>query len=128
MKLHKVKSTRANNFSDDIAKIIDLWQESIMSNENYTGNWYGVYHEYESDFKGDYTLSICNEDISSNKDNIIIDDKQKYETFEVKSRDDLPKVWQKIWDLELKGQLKRAYTIDYEKYSKNNITIHIALK
>ncbi len=128
MKLHKVKSIRANNFSDDIAKIIDLWQESIMNNENYTGNWYGVYHEYESDFKGDYTLSICNEDISSNKDNIVIDDKQKYETFEVKSRDDLPKVWQKIWDLELKGQLKRAYTIDYEKYSQDSITIHIALK
>jgi len=128
MKVYEIKSIKTNNFNDDVVKIMNLWQEVLMNYEDYDGNWYGIYHEYESNFKGDYTLSICNEGISNSEEEIIIDKDNKYKIFEVSSNNDISKVWQEIWDLEEKGLLKRAYTIDYEKYSKDEITIHIALK
>jgi len=128
MKVHEVKSIKTNNFNDDVTKIMDLWQEVMINYKDYTGNWYGIYHEFDSDFKGDYTLSICNDNISSSEKEIVIDDDKKYKIFEVDSDNDISTVWQKIWDLEEKGLLKRNYVIDYEKYSNGEITIHIGLK
>jgi predicted transcriptional regulator YdeE len=37
--------------------------------------------------------------------------------------------WRKIWELEEEGRLKRAYTVDYEKYASNGeIEIHIVIR
>ena len=128
MKVYKEKSIRTNNFNNDPKKIIDLWQEVMTKFPEYKGDWYGVYHEYESDFKGNYTLTICTDTDIANTNEIIPIESNNYKTFEVTSSYELAYVWQKIWDLEIKESLNRAYTIDYEKYSNYEITIHIALK
>lgn len=67
MKLTIISSVRTNNFNDDrlVEKIAGLWKEaSIHLTQDQI--IYGVYHNYESDYKGDYTLSIAIEDSQGN--------------------------------------------------------------
>lgn len=64
MKLSIINSMRTNNFNDEriMQKITELWKEAserLTKNESIT---YGVYYEYESDYKGDYSLSVAIED------------------------------------------------------------------
>ena len=37
-------------------KITEMWKEASNRLTNYENNIYGVYHEYESNYKGDYLL------------------------------------------------------------------------
>ena len=127
MEVYKVRSIRTNNFNNDPKEILDLWQVVMIKYHDYKGNWYGVYHEYDTDFKGDYTLTICSDSDIAHTKKIVIDT-NNYKIFDVKSIEKIGNVWQKIWDLEIKESINRAYTIDYEKYSKGDITINIALK
>ena len=63
MKLYVVNSIRTNNFNDDqmIVKIKKMWEDSLRKIMHDQTIVYGVYYEYESDYKGDYSLSDCNE-------------------------------------------------------------------
>ena len=88
-----------------------------------------VVSEYESDYKGDYTLFIGADNINSHKEIII--EEENYQIFSVEgsSSDGIVKTWQKIWEMEEKGLLNRAYTVDYEKYYPDGkVEIFIALK
>jgi len=132
MKLTTINSIRTNNFSDDrvMQKITELWKDASNRLAKYESITYGVYHEYESDYKGDYSLSIAIED-NGEKPVIEIPDHVKYEIFKVDTGEEqgIFNTWSKIWDQEESGTLKRAYSYDYEKYYPNGeIEIHIAIK
>lgn len=132
MNLTIIKSVRTNNFKDEniMQKISEMWKEasSILRNQNEVK--YGLYYDYESDYKGDYTLSVAIES-SDNDSTIKIPNTTKYEIFEVDTLDELGilNAWREIWDLEEKGDLERDYSFDFEKYYPNGqIEIHIATK
>ncbi|MFD1737935.1 GyrI-like domain-containing protein [Bacillus salitolerans] len=127
-----VNSVRTNNFKDELImqKIIGLWNEasSVLDNRNVIT--YGVYHDYESDYKGDYTVSVAIES-NDHESSIQITDESSYEIFIVDQADEhgVINTWKEIWNREESGSLRRAYTYDFEKYCPNGkIEIHIAVK
>ncbi|MDV2686414.1 effector binding domain-containing protein [Alkalihalophilus lindianensis] len=132
MNLTIIKSVRTNNFEDEaiMQKITEMWKEASSALLNQDEVTYGLYHEYESDYKGDYTVSVAVES-SNNVNTIKIPNISKYEIFKVDSLDEngILNTWKQIWEREEKGDLKRAYSFDFEKYNPNGqIEIHIATK
>lgn len=132
MKLTIIKSVRTNNFKDEaiMQKISEMWKEasSILSDQHEVK--YGLYYDYESNYKGDYTLSAAIES-GDNDSTVNIPNTTKYEIFEVDTLDDfgILNAWREIWGREEKGDLERAYSFDFEKYYPNGqIEIHIAVK
>ena len=64
MFLNILASIRTNNFQDEhcVEKIQALWQEQEGAVKEAFAKGepvYAVYHDYASDYKGDYSLSIC---------------------------------------------------------------------
>jgi predicted transcriptional regulator YdeE len=114
-----------------VDKIQRIWREASIHFPQKKVATYGVYHKYSSNYKGDYTLSIAIADDSDNKETTLtIPDDTKYKQFQVDLKDELGVIntWKKIWELEEKGELKRAYTYDFEKYNPNGeIEIFIAI-
>ncbi|WP_090865806.1 GyrI-like domain-containing protein [Oceanobacillus limi] len=131
MKLNILNSVRTNNFNDEqlIQKITGLWEEASKHLTDSETTTFGVYHEYESDYKGDYTLSIAIEE--NNGEGLLeISDKAKYEIFNVDTTKEhgVVRTWKKIWEREDAGTLNRAYTYDFEKYLPGGqVEIHIAV-
>ncbi|WP_270445809.1 effector binding domain-containing protein [Fusobacterium varium] len=123
---------RLNNFKyPDIAeKIQKLWYDtSVKIPKDKELNKYAVYSEYESDYKGDYTLFIGVDKIDSHKEIIIEEENYKIFSVDISSPHGIIMAWQKIWEMEEQGLLNRAYTVDYEKYYPDGkIEIFIALK
>lgn len=123
---------RLNNFKyPDIAeKIQKLWYDtSVKIPKDKELNKYAVYSEYESDYKGDYTLFIGVDKIDSHKEIIIKEENYKIFSVDTSSPHGIIMAWQKIWEMEEQGLLNRAYTVDYEKYYPDGkIEIFIALK
>ena len=131
IKLSIINSIQTNNFKDVrlLKKISALWEEARehLTEEEIT---YGLYHEYESDYKGDYTLSVATEVDAD--ETIEIPQEEKYLIFKVdasQGEQGIFTTWRTIWRQEDEGEIERAYTIDYEKYYPNGeIEIHIAIK
>ncbi|MGX4685435.1 effector binding domain-containing protein [Vagococcus sp. JNUCC 83] len=135
MNLSIVESIRTNNFNDKNieTKMTNLWKCAIEKIQKIDTTIYAIYHDYQSDFRGDYTCSICirNEYEENNSNNINILDNTKYRMFKVDSSVDnsIFNTWKLIWEQEEKGLLNRSYTYDYEKYySQDNIEIYIAIQ
>jgi|SRR5690625_1291875 len=131
MKLAIVDKIRTNNFTDEhvMRKLTDMWKsvQPTLSTYDYV---YGLYYEYESDYKGDYTLAIAVKSKEENESSISIIPDTKYEVFEVNTDDEqgIFNTWNDIWKKEEEGLLKRAYTFDFEKYySDGKIEIYIAV-
>ncbi|WP_026560584.1 effector binding domain-containing protein [Bacillus sp. J37] len=132
MRLKMINSIKTNNFSDNLLmeKITGLWKEASHHLPDQDMNIYGVYHDYESDYKGDYRLSIAIEDSKSDP-SLEIPDHEKYEIFKVDAEDEqgIINTWKMIWERENSGGLKRAYTYDFEKYAPDGeVKIYIAIK
>ncbi|BDH61682.1 AraC family transcriptional regulator [Lysinibacillus sp. PLM2] len=131
MNLTILNSIRTNNFNDQniMQKISKMWSEASNFLSSQDKVLYGLYYNYESDYKGDYTLSVAIEDIENESSiNIPI---TPYKIFKVESSDEfgILNTWKEIWNLEEKGILERAYSFDFEKYDHNGqIEIHIAIK
>jgi predicted transcriptional regulator YdeE len=132
MNLTIIKSVRTNNFKDEaiMQKISEMWKEasSILGNQDEVK--YGLYYDYESDYKGDYTLSVAIKS-GDNDSTVKIPETTKYQIFEVDTLDELGilNAWREIWDREEKGDLERSYSFDFEKYYPNGqVEIHIAVK
>lgn len=124
MFLKKIASIRTNNFQDpEVAtKISQLWQQQEeLVEEIFAAGLpvYAVYHDYASDYKGDYSLSICHlaEEDEADFDTSDYD----YEVFETSGSkgEDIYQTWQIIWQAEEVGQLTRSYRLDFEKYENN---------
>lgn len=113
-----------------LGKIKTLWGEATRKLESHQNSVYGVYYDYESDYKADHSLSVAIEDNNGNTF-IEIPSNEIYEVFKVDTTDEqgIIKAWSKIWEQEEAGSLKRAYSYDFEKYNPNGeIEIHIAIK
>ncbi|WP_078555670.1 GyrI-like domain-containing protein [Bacillus alkalicellulosilyticus] len=131
MKLTIINSVRTNNFNDNLVmqKITGLWEDAYKRITTPDSIIYGVYHNYESNYQGDYTLSIAIED-SKDEPSIEIPDSAKYKIFNVDTKDEqgIINTWKEIWNLEQSGTLKRAYSFDFEKYyPTGKIEIYIAI-
>lgn len=131
MKVAVVGSIRTNNFQDEqlVQKITNLWKEASDRLTNEEKSTYGVYHNYESNYKGDYSLSIAAED-TNGESFLELPSNEKYKVFKVDVTEEngVIHTWQEIWAQEEAGALKRAYTYDFEKYEPNGeIEIHIAI-
>lgn len=132
MNLYIINSIRTNNFNDDsmMEKINTLWKEAYAGMDDHEGNVYGVYHSYDSNYKGDYTLSVATEDAVGSHVLTFAED-AAYKVFKVNSSDEqgVVKAWMNIWEQEEAGLLQRAYSFDYEKYAPNGeVEIYIALR
>ncbi len=132
LELTIINSVRTNNFKDKaiMQKIDDMWKDAGSALKNHKEVTYGLYYDYESDYKGDYTLSVAIES-NNNASTIKIPSINKYEIFEVDTSDNFGifNTWKEIWEREEKRDLARAYTFDFEKYYPNGqMEIHIAVK
>ncbi|MDQ0217905.1 putative transcriptional regulator YdeE [Peribacillus cavernae] len=110
-------------------KIKTMWEKASRSLTQHQNSIYGVYYDYETDYKGNYSLGVGIEDNGTSF--IEIPNTEHYKIFSVDTTDEqgILKAWSRIWSLEEAGTLKRAYTFDYEKYYPNGeIEIYIAIK
>ncbi len=64
MMLYIIDSIRTNNFHGEqmMGKIRTLWENASRKLEHHQNNVYGIYYDYESDYRGDYLLSIAIEE------------------------------------------------------------------
>ncbi|MDR2616696.1 MAG: GyrI-like domain-containing protein [Endomicrobium sp.] len=112
-KFYVVDCIRTNNFSDNLVvqKIGNLWQKVSIKIPNGVKK-YGIYHDYKSDFKEDYTLSVATDIETSNKK---LEFAGKYQIFDVNMNIENPiiKAWKQIWSM----QINRTYTFDFEQYN-----------
>lgn len=131
MKLYVVNSMRTNNFNDEqmMENFKNVWNKAHRKLGQHQNSIYGVYHDYESNYTGDYSFSVAIED-HCGKSFIEIPKNGKYEVFKVDTTDEkgIMTTWSKIWKQEEAGVLQRAYSYDFEKYSPDGkIEIHIAV-
>ena len=123
-----IGETRTNNFSDKelFEKIGSLWSKA---NDHHIENdlKQEIYHQYESNYRGDYTLAIATEAPLSNEKLVIPD--QEYAVFEcLQDEHSLGETWKKIWQLQEEKKLNRKYSLDFEKYYPDGkVEIHIAI-
>lgn len=133
MNIYEIGSVRTNNLAADMGeKIGGLWQQ-VVAEIGPTAPIYGVYHDYETNYLGDYTLSLAVE--SSETGRKIILDEGNYQIFPVEltpddpSRNNVAETWQRIWALEQAGNLHRRYEKDYEKYEQDgSVAIYISIE
>jgi predicted transcriptional regulator YdeE len=123
-KLYIINSVETNNFNDSqiMQKIGGLWQKVAKLPNNITK--YGVYHNYESDFKGNYVFSVA---IESNNESAPLEIDGDYMVFNVDTNAETPivKAWKEIWSMSI----NRSYTFDFEQYNPDGtIQIYIAVK
>lgn len=120
MKLKIVNSKRTNNFKDAECqnKIMSLWQENSDFIEEAMKQSMVVaciYHDYESDYTGDYSVSLgIQSDNSTDFDTALY----QWKTYPVNTQDELGvvKTWNQIWDDEKNQLIDRVYDFDYEEY------------
>ncbi len=133
-------STTTNNENEsnpETAKILQLWQDyeekNILGatfNKSKNFYMYGVYSDYESDVNGNFKVTVAVE-VTKPKNAMVIK-KQRYLVF--KKTGELPEIvldcWKDIWEyFENDAKYERAYTIDFEKYSKETeIEIYVSIK
>lgn len=107
-----------------IEKIPQLWaaQQSLPETV------YAVYDRYQSDYSGEYDFSIAVETPTENGlPAIEIEDLVLYEKF-ITDREHIAQTWQHIWQRSQQGLIKRAYTVDFEKYYPDGkVEIYIAI-
>lgn len=134
-----VRTTNANEVNQETAKIGGLWKqfyEEIAPNLKSGAKIFGVYHNYESDASGEFSVLAGADGINESSTNSI--EKVsilsgKYLLFEAKG--EMPQVvidtWVKIWNYFLPddSDYQRAYSTDFELYkSQTKIEIYIAVK
>ncbi|WP_285119973.1 transcriptional regulator, partial [Lactococcus petauri] len=123
MKFNIINAIRTNNFNDpDIQnKLISSWNDNQnLVKEAFTmgKTVFGVYHEYESNYKGDYSFSIGIEDFLKGKYDCSSYAWKKYE-IDTSDKLGILNTWKIIWDAEEKGNLTRIYDFDLEVYDPN---------
>jgi len=134
-------STRTNNANEkneETQKIPSLWEKydvdgmySKTFNKLSNTSFYGVYSNYESDVNGDYDVTVAVE-VTKTKDDPMIIENKKYLLFtkEGELPDICTELWDEVWEFfENNSEYERAYAVDFEKYSKENlIEIYISIK
>ena len=126
LKLYPIVQQRLNN---DIANEIipALWQNNLdkLPQGHYC---YGVYFNYAANYQADYDFAIASEAVLETDIPVIeVEDLSFYEVFRCQA-DEIYQTWQLIWKKEQQGLLKRAYSVDFEKYHPDGLVeIYIAV-
>ena len=131
MKLKILSTVKTNNFKDSemMNKIGGLWaQNENIVRETFQSNQsvFVVYHNYESDYRGDYSVSLC----IASEENFDFD----YSTItwvdysvDSNSETGIIDTWKQIWKDEDENILKRLYSFDFEQYNADgSISIKIS--
>lgn len=127
LKLYPIVQQRLNNnIADEI--IPSLWQNNLDKLPQ--GHCcYGIYFNYATNYQADYDFAIASEVVLKTGIPVIeIEDLSCYEVFRCKL-DEIYQTWQLIWKKEQQGLLKRAYSVDFEKYHPDGLVeIYIAVE
>lgn len=127
LKLYPIVQQRLNNnIADEI--IPPLWQNNLdkLPQGHYC---YGIYFNYATNYQADYDFAIASEVVLETDIPVIeIKDLSLYEVFRC-NMDEIYQTWQLIWEKEQQGLLKRAYSVDFEKYHPDGLVeIYIAVE
>ena len=127
LKLYPIVQQRLNNnIADEI--IPPLWQNNLdkLPQGHYC---YGIYFNYATNYQADYDFAIASEVVLETDIPVIeIKDLSFYEVFRC-NMDEIYQTWQLIWEKEQQGLLKRAYSVDFEKYYPDGLVeIYIAVE
>lgn len=122
-KIIKGEKIRTNNHRLD--EIIALWNK--VSQMHLEGDFFAVYSNYESNFKGDYDLLVGNEQADFPESSVI----RGGEYVEIPVVEASPKgvgeAWQKIWEDEALEK-RRSYLTDVEHYKADGtIVIYLSV-
>lgn len=123
----KSVTIRTDNSEEGMAKINELWAD-IMQGKiplDFIKNGKPVkglspvsaYSDYESDEKGKYDLSVMTVtvDFFAKMEDLVAQGKYaKIDESGDTISDCANKAWSKVWQLTAKGELNRAFTVDYE--------------
>lgn len=145
----KSVTVRTDNSESGMAKINELWAD-IMTGKvplDFIRNGVPVkglspvssYSHYESDEKGKYNLSVMTVtvDFFAKMEELVAQGKYiKIDESGETITDCANKAWSKVWQLTASGELKRAFTVDYEstvpaeytKDGKAHCYLYIAVK
>ena len=127
LKLYPILQQRLNNnIADEI--ISTLWQNNLDKLPQ--GHCcYGIYFNYATNYQADYDFAIASEVVLETDIPVIeIEDLSFYEIFRC-NVDEIYQTWQLIWEKEQQGLLKRAYSVDFEKYHPDGLVeIYIAVE
>ena len=127
LKLYPIVQQRLNNnIANEI--ISTLWQNNFDKLPQ-AHCCYGIYFNYATNYQADYDFAIASEVVLETDISVIeIEDLSCYEVFRCKV-DEIYQTWQLIWKKEQQGLLKRAYSVDFEKYHPDGLVeIYIAVK
>ena len=126
LKLYPIVQQRLNNnIANEI--ISPLWQNNLDKLPQ--GHCcYGIYFNYATNYQADYDFAIASEVVLETDIPVIeIEDLSFYKVFRCKV-DEIYQTWQLIWKKEQQGLLKRAYSVDFEKYHSDGLVeIYIAV-
>ena len=127
LKLYPIVQQRLNNnIADEI--IPPLWQNNLdkLPQGHYC---YDIYFNYATIYQADYDFAIASEVVLETDIPVIeIEDLSFYEVFRC-NIDEIYQTWQLIWEKEQQGLLKRAYSVDFEKYHPDGLVeIYIAVE
>ena len=126
LKLYPIVQQRLNNnIANEI--ISALWQNNLDKLPQ--GHCcYGIYFNYATNYQADYDFAIASEVVLETDIPVIeIEDLSFYKVFRCKV-DEIYQTWQLIWKKEQQGLLKRAYSVDFEKYHSDGLVeIYIAV-
>ena len=127
LKLYPIVQQRLNNnIANEI--ISTLWQNNLDKLPQ--GHCcYGIYFNYATNYQADYDFAIASEVVLETDIPVIeIKDLSFYEVFRC-NMDEIYQTWQLIWEKEQQGLLKRAYSVDFEKYHPDGLVeIYIAVE
>ncbi len=122
-----IGTIRTNNFHDEklFEKISTLWKKAHSLHLE-QATFYGIYHNYESDYKGNYDLTVATDSPLSGHEKMILPS-TNYKRFVVDTNraNGVVETWQQIWATNL----DRTYDVDFEVYHPDgNIEIYIAVE
>ena len=133
MKFSIMATERTNNFTDSAiqAKITGLWEKNSEAVKKAAEKGMViacVYHEYESNYQGDYAVSLCFEETEQADFDT---EKYTWKMYPVDRRDaqGILTTWRQIWSEEENQQLQRKYSFDFEQYAPDGeVAIFIAIE
>lgn len=127
----KTRISNASEMSQDTQKIAALWSK-------FTGEasppfpHYGVYHNYDADFRGEYDLLVGIEAEGNGQFDSVAIQEDRYLKFSAKGElhQAVMQCWEQIWAYFQDPSIdeRRAYETDFELYrSKDEVEIYIGV-
>ena len=134
---NSITTNHKNELNEETAKIQDVWDNYVEQNvysathdKANNKSMYAVYSNYSDGIDGDFDVTVGVE-VTKSKHAIVIAD-EKYLIF--KKVGELPEIvidtWAEIGEyFENNSEFTRAFTIDFEHYTKENeIEIYVSIE